>query len=32
MTYPDVEVEVLVCDGFHVESDGRYRGDDLANL
>lgn len=31
-TYPDVEIEVLVGDGFHVETYRRYCGDDLANL
>lgn len=30
--YPDVEVEVLVCDAFHVEADGRYRRYDLSHL
>lgn len=31
-TYPDIEVEVLVCDGLDVEADGGDGGDDLANL
>lgn len=30
--YPNVEIKVLVCNGFDVETDGRYRGDNLANL
>lgn len=32
VTYPNVEVEVLVCDRLDVEPDSRYRGDDLADL
>ena len=31
-THPDVEIEILICDGLDVEADGRYRGDDLADL
>jgi hypothetical protein len=31
-TYPDVEVEVLVCYGFDVEAYCRYCGDYFANL
>lgn len=31
-TYPDIEIEVLICDRFDVETDCRYRGDDLTNL
>lgn len=31
-SYPDIEVEVLVCDRFDVETDRGYRCDDLANL
>ena len=30
--YPDVEVEVLVRDGFDVEADRRDGGDDFADL
>ncbi len=30
--YPDVEVEVLVRDGFDVEADCRDGGDDFADL
>ncbi|KAB8338919.1 hypothetical protein FH972_021859 [Carpinus fangiana] len=30
--YPDVEVEVLVCDGFHVEPDGGDCCDHFADL
>lgn len=32
LPYPDVEIEVFVCDGFDVEAYSRYCGDDLANL
>ena len=32
VSYPDVEVEVLVCDRLDVESDGRYSGDDFTDL
>ena len=31
-SYPDVEIKILVGDRFDVETDGGYRGDDLANL
>lgn len=31
-TYPDIKIEVLICDRFDVETDCRYRGDDLTNL
>lgn len=31
-TYPDVEIEVLVCDGLDVKSYRRYGGNDLSNL
>jgi hypothetical protein len=31
-TYPDVEVELVVCYGLDVESDGWYCGYDFADL
>lgn len=31
-TYPDVEIEVFVCDGFDIEADCRDGGDDFADL
>jgi len=31
-TYPDVEVEVLVCYGFYVEAYCRYRRDYFSDL
>jgi hypothetical protein len=32
MTYPNVKVEVLVCDRLDVEAYRGYRGDNLTNL
>jgi hypothetical protein len=31
-TYPDIEIEVLICDRFDVETNCRYRSDDLTDL
>lgn len=31
-TYPDIKIEILICDRFDVETDCRYRSDDLTNL
>ena len=32
LTYPDVEVEVLICDRLNVEPNGRYCCDYFADL
>ena len=32
MTYPDIEVEILVCDGFDVEANRGYCCNDFTNL
>lgn len=31
-TYPDIKIEILICDRLNVETDCRYRSDDLTNL
>mgnify|MGYP006902564592 FL=1 len=31
-TYPDIEIEVLISDRFDVETNCRYRSDDLSDL
>jgi hypothetical protein len=31
-TYPDIEIQVLICDRLDVETDRRYRSDNFANL
>lgn len=30
--YPDVKVQVFVSNGFHIETDGRYGGDNFSDL
>ena len=31
-TYPDIEIEILICDRFDIETDCRYRSDDFTDL
>lgn len=30
--YPDVKVQVFVSNRFHIETDGRYGGDNFSDL
>lgn len=31
-TYPDIEIQIAICDRLNVKSNSRNRGNDLANL
>lgn len=31
-TYPNIEIQIAICDRFNVKSNGRNCGNDLANL